>query len=136
MLLLPFNESAFELIKVNADVLAGVIIEPVIGGGTLPLEKSFLEELRQVTKANDVMLIFDEVITGFRLALGGAQEHYDVIPDIATYGKAVGGGMPVGAVGGPNEIIDAVTKSEPHISVAGTYSGNPMTIAAGNAMLG
>jgi glutamate-1-semialdehyde 2,1-aminomutase len=136
MLLLPFNENAFNLIEENADELAGVIIEPVIGEGTHPLEKSFLEGLREVTKSNDVILIFDEVITGFRLALGGAQELFGVIPDIATYGKTIGGGMPVGAVGGPNEIIDAVTKSDPHISVAGTYSGNPMTLAAGNAMIG
>jgi glutamate-1-semialdehyde 2,1-aminomutase len=135
MLLLPFEESAFELIEEHASELAVVMIEPVLGGWMLPGDRQFLERLRQVTRRAGVLLLFDEVITGFRLALGGAQEYYDVIPDMATYGKTIGGGMPIGAVAGSREIMDAVTQGEFAIRVAGTYSGNPMTLAAGNAFL-
>lgn len=136
MLALPFDESAFDLIEEHASELAGVMIEPVVGTGAIPMTKSFLQGLREVTQKHGILLMFDEVKTGFRLALGGAQEFYGVIPDVATYGKIAGGGLPIGAVGCPKEIADAVTKYEFSISVAGTFSGNPLTLAAGNAMLG
>ena len=98
ILVLPYEESAFDLIEEHASELAGVMIEPVFGTGTIPTSKGFLQKLREVTKRIGVPLLFDEVITGFRLALGGAQEYYGVIPDLATYGKIIGGGLPVGAV--------------------------------------
>ena len=135
MLVLPHEETAFELIEEHASDLAGVIIEPVLGGWSLPADRAFLEKLRAATQKTGVVLIFDEVITGFRLALGGAQEIYEVIPDVATYGKAIGGGMPIGAVGATREIMEAVTGGEDSIVVAGTFSGNPMTLAAGDAAL-
>jgi len=136
ILVLPYEESAFALIEEHAHELAGVMIEPVLGGFTLPAEKAFLEKLREVTKKLGILLMFDEVITGFRLALGGAQEHYGVIPDLATYGKAIGGGLPIGAVGASHEIMESVTGGEAHFWVSGTFSGNPMTLAAGNATIG
>ena len=135
MLILPYEESAFDLIAQHASELAGVIIEPVLGGWSLPADRAFLEKLRAVTRKTGVVLIFDEVITGFRLALGGAQEVYGVLPDVATYGKAIGGGLPIGAVGAAQDIMGAVTGGEESIVVAGTFSGNPMTLAAGNAAL-
>jgi glutamate-1-semialdehyde 2,1-aminomutase len=135
MLVLPHEETAFELIEEHASELAAVIIEPVLGGWSLPADRGFLAKLREATRQAGVLLIFDEVITGFRLALGGAQEIYEVIPDVATYGKAIGGGMPIGAVGATREIMGAVTGSEDSIVVAGTFSGNPMSLAAGNAVL-
>jgi glutamate-1-semialdehyde 2,1-aminomutase len=136
MLMLPFDDAALALIEENAGELAGVMVEPVIGNGAIPVTKAFLEKLRQVTQKHGILLMFDEVKTGFRLALGGAQEFYGIKPDLATYGKIVGGGMPVGAVGCSKDIMDEVTRYDFSISVAGTFSGNPMTLAAGNAMLG
>jgi len=136
MLMLPFDEAAFDLIEEHASELAGVMIEPVVGTGALPVNKAFLQILREVTQKHGILLMYDEVKTGFRLALGGAQEYYGLVPDLATYGKIVGGGMPIGAVGCSKAIIDAVTRFDFAISVAGTFSGNPMTLAAGNAMLG
>lgn len=136
MLILPLDEAAFDLIAENASDLAGVMIEPVMGVGALPVGKDFLQRLRDVTLRHGVPLMFDEVKTGFRLALGGAQEYWGVIPDLATYGKIVGGGMPIGAVGCSKEMMEAVTQYEFSISVAGTFSGNPTTLAAGHAMLG
>ena len=135
ILMLPYNESAFDLIEEHTDELAGVMIEPVFGTGTIPTSKEFLEKLREVTDRNGVMLMFDEVITGFRLALGGAQEFYGVIPDLATYGKIIGGGLPAGAVGCSKEVMESVLEAEMSLAVAGTFSGNPMTLAAGTAML-
>ena len=135
ILMLPYNESAFDLIKEHAEELAGVMIEPVFGTGTIPATKEYLEKLKEVTQQAGVMLMFDEVITGFRLALGGAQEYYGVIPDIATYGKIIGGGLPAGAVGCSKDVMEAVLKAEMSLAVAGTFSGNPMTLAAGTAML-
>ncbi|MBW2368441.1 MAG: aminotransferase class III-fold pyridoxal phosphate-dependent enzyme, partial [Deltaproteobacteria bacterium] len=99
MLVLPLNDSAFDLIEAHAHELAGVAIEPILGGGMLPVDKAFLEKLRNVTKKHDMLLHFDEVITGFRVALGGCQELTGVIPDLATYGKIAGGGLPIGAIG-------------------------------------
>ncbi len=136
MLALPLDEAAFDLIEENADKLAGVMIEPVFGNGALPVPKAFLQGLRELTEKHGILLMFDEVKTGFRLALGGAQEYTGVTPDLATYGKIAGGGLPIGAVGVKKDIAEAVTKYEFAISVAGTFSGNPLTLAAGNAMLG
>jgi glutamate-1-semialdehyde 2,1-aminomutase len=136
MLILPFDESAFDLIEEHADDLAGVMIEPVIGTGAIPLSRNFLQGLREITQRHGILLMFDEVKTGFRLALGGAQEFFNVLPDLATYGKILGGGMPIGAVGCSREVMDAVTQYEFSISVAGTFSGNPMTLTAGYAVLG
>ncbi len=135
LLMLPFDEGAFDLIRENASELAVVLIEPVLGGWTLPAEKAFLQRLREVTRQAGILLLFDEVITGFRLALGGAQEHFGVVPDIATYGKIIGGGLPIGAVGCSAEVMGAVLKQDPPLAVAGSFSGNAITLAAGNAML-
>jgi glutamate-1-semialdehyde 2,1-aminomutase len=135
IMVLPFNESAFDLIEENAQDLAGVMIEPVFGGGNIPATQGFLKKLREVTERAGVLLMFDEVITGFRLALGGAQEYYGVLPDLATYGKIIGGGLPAGAVGCSKEMMEAVIQADMSIAVAGTFSGNPMTLAAGKAVV-
>ncbi|MGW8225205.1 MAG: aminotransferase class III-fold pyridoxal phosphate-dependent enzyme, partial [Anaerolineales bacterium] len=123
----------------HADRLAAVIIEPVQGAaGTIPAHKDFLTELRRITRQIGAFLIFDEVITGFRLAPGGAQEFYGVIPDVSTYGKVAGGGLPFGAVGGTAEAMRLMEYDlEPGraILMAGTFNGNPMVTAAGTAVL-
>jgi glutamate-1-semialdehyde 2,1-aminomutase len=139
-IVLPYNHPvAFELILHHADQLAGVIIEPVLGAaGTIPADKGFLVELRRVTKEIGAYLIFDEVITGFRLAPGGAQEFYGVIPDVGTYGKVAGGGLPFGAIGGTAEamrLMEYDVDFAHSILMAGTFNGNPLTIAAGTAVL-
>jgi glutamate-1-semialdehyde 2,1-aminomutase len=135
ILILPFDESAFSLIEEYADELAGVMVEPIFGNGSLPVGKEFLESLQEICRNNNVLLMFDEVKTGFRMALGGAQEYWGVIPDLAAYGKVIGGGAPLGAVGTTEEIMNKVTQSEFSISVAGTYSGNPFSLTIGLAML-
>jgi glutamate-1-semialdehyde 2,1-aminomutase len=135
VLVLPFAESAFQMIEDHAHELAGVAIEPVIGGGMLTVDKIFLQKLREVTQKAGVLLHFDEVITGFRLALGGCQELTGVLPDIATYGKIIGGGLPVGAVACSKEMVAISQKTDDGFSFAGTFSGNPMTLATGAAVL-
>ncbi|MEJ2513155.1 MAG: aspartate aminotransferase family protein [Anaerolineales bacterium] len=138
-IVLPLNHpAAFEKILEYAPRLAGVIIEPVQGaGGTIPASKEFLSELRRITREIGAFLIFDEVITGFRLAPGGAQEFYGITPDVSTYGKVAGGGLPFGALGGTTEAMRLteydVTPNP--ILVAGTFNGNPMVTAAGSAVL-
>jgi glutamate-1-semialdehyde 2,1-aminomutase len=138
-IVLPFNHpAAFDKIRRHASQLAGVIIEPVQGAaGTIPADREFLSELRSVTREIGVFLIFDEVITGFRLAPGGGQEYYGVIPDVSTFGKVAGGGLPFGAVGGTTEAMRLMEyDSEPgSILMAGTFNGNPMVTAAGTAVL-
>ncbi len=138
-IVLPFNHpAAFDKIRRYASRLAGVIIEPVQGAaGTIPASKEFLEELRRVTREIGACLIFDEVITGFRLAPGGAQEFYGVIPDVSTFGKVAGGGLPFGAVGGTAEAMRLMEYDrEPgSILMAGTFNGNPLVTAAGAAVL-
>ncbi|MFN2263090.1 MAG: aspartate aminotransferase family protein [Anaerolineales bacterium] len=139
-IVLPYNHpAAFEKILRYADRLAAVIIEPVQGAaGTIPAHKDFLTELRRITRQIGAFLIFDEVITGFRLAPGGAQEFYGVIPDVSTYGKIAGGGLPFGAVGGTAEAMRLMEYDlEPGraILMAGTFNGNPMVTAAGTAVL-
>jgi glutamate-1-semialdehyde 2,1-aminomutase len=135
MLVLPFNENAFRLIEEHAHELAGVAIEPVIGGGMLTVKRTFLQKLREVTRKAGVLLHFDEVITGFRLALGGCQELTGVKPDVATYGKIIGGGLPIGAVACSKEMVAIARKTDDGFSAAGTFSGNPLTLATGAAML-
>jgi glutamate-1-semialdehyde 2,1-aminomutase len=136
---LPFNHpEAFDKIHRHADRLAAVIIEPVQGAaGTIPADREFLLELRRITSEIGAFLIFDEVITGFRLAPGGAQEFYGVIPDVSTYGKVAGGGLPFGAVGGTAEAMRLMEyDTEPNsILMAGTFNGNPLVTAAGTAVL-
>jgi len=138
-IVLPFNHpAAFDKIRRYADRLAGVIIEPVLGaGGTIPVEQEFLEELRRITQQFMITLVFDEVITGFRLAPGGAREFYGVIPDVSTYGKIAGGGLPFGAIAGSAEAMRKMEfDQEPgSILMAGTFNGNPMVTAAGTAVL-
>jgi glutamate-1-semialdehyde 2,1-aminomutase len=133
----PFNDvAAFEAaVKENRTDLAAVIVEPVIGniGVVLPKE-GFLETLREVTEAYGTVLIFDEVITGFRLALGGAQEYFGVIPDMIALGKVLGGGFPLAAFGGRKEIMSLVAPAG-GVYQAGTFSGNPVSVAAALATL-
>jgi glutamate-1-semialdehyde 2,1-aminomutase len=132
---LPFNEHAFQLIEAHAHQLAGVAIEPVLGGGMLTVDQAFLQKLREVTQKAGVLLHFDEVITGFRLALGGYQEITGVLPDVATYGKIIGGGLPIGAVACSQEMVTVAQQTDDGFSAAGTFSGNPLTLATGAAML-
>ena len=123
---------AFEKVK---DDLAAVIIEPIAGNmGFIPSDKSFLKLLRKKTNENDSLLIFDEVMTGFRVSLGGAQEIYGIKPDITTLGKVIGGGLPVGAFGGREDIMDYLAPNGP-VYQAGTLSGNPLAMAAGYSLI-
>lgn len=128
-------ESVEKLFAQYANEIAAVIVEPVAAnmGVVLP-KKGFLEGLRKLTEDNGTLLIFDEVITGFRLAPGGAQEYFGVMPDITTMGKIIGGGLPVGAYGGKKEIMLQLAPAGP-IYQAGTLSGNPLAMAAGIVML-
>ncbi|MYL23663.1 glutamate-1-semialdehyde 2,1-aminomutase [Halomonas alkaliantarctica] len=117
------------------DQIAGIIVEPVAGNmNCIPPQPEFLETLRRVCNEHGSVLIFDEVMTGFRVALGGAQAHYDVTPDLTCLGKIVGGGMPVGAFGGKREIMEQISPLGP-IYHAGTLSGNPLAMAAGVTLL-
>lgn len=123
------------LFKANPNSIAAIIIEPVAGNmGCIPPAEGFLKGLRELCDANDTLLIFDEVMTGFRLAKGGTQELFDVKADIVTFGKVIGGGLPVGAFAGRNEIMDYLAPSGP-VYQAGTLSGNPLAMAAGFEML-
>lgn len=129
----PFNdvESLAYVVEKNRDELACVIMEPVMGNSSLIIpEDDYLKEVRKITEENDVLLIFDEVITGFRLALGGAQEYYGVEADITTLGKVAGGGLPIGIFGGKKEIMENVAPSG-NVYQAGTFSGNPLSLTAG-----
>ncbi len=125
------KDSVETLFQSNPGEIAAVIVEPVAAnmGVVLP-EKGFLEFLRDITKDKGALLIFDEVITGFRLALGGAQEYFHVTPDLTTLGKIVGGGMPIGAYGGKREIMQMISPDGP-VYQAGTLSGNPIATTAG-----
>ncbi|MFW5760371.1 MAG: glutamate-1-semialdehyde 2,1-aminomutase [Cyclobacteriaceae bacterium] len=136
-LLAPFNnfDSVKALAAANQGNIAAIIIEPVAGNmGCVIPEDGFLQDLRKLCDQNEIILIFDEVMTGFRLAPGGAQEKLGVTPDITTLGKIIGGGMPVGAYGGKKEIMDFVSPVGP-VYQAGTLSGNPVAMSAGYAML-
>ncbi len=132
-----FNDlnSVRALIEEHPEQIGGLIVEPVAGNmGVVPPAPGFLEGLREITAAHDIVLIFDEVITGFRVARGGAQELYGVTPDMTTLGKIVGGGFPVGAYGGTREIMERVSPLGPVVQ-AGTLAGNPVAMAAGIATL-
>ncbi len=134
---LPFNdEEAVRLaFEANKEHIAGIIVEPVPGNAGLYLPKpGYLEFLRKITRENGTVLIFDEVMTGFRLAKGGAQERYGITPDLTCFGKIIGGGLPVGAFGGRAEIMDCLAPLGP-VYQAGTLSGNPLAMAAGIATL-
>ena len=134
---LPFNsvdavEAAF---RAHGERIAAVIVEPVVGNmGCVPPQPGFLEALREITARHGALLIFDEVMTGFRVAFGGAQQRFGIRPDLTTLGKVIGGGLPVGAYGGRADIMSRVAPVGP-IYQAGTLSGNPLAVAAGLAML-
>lgn len=131
-LTVPFNDAAAleQVFAEHADI-AAVIIEPVVGNmGCVPPQPGYLEAVRKLTKANGALLIFDEVMTGFRLARGGAQELYGITPDITTLGKIIGGGLPVGAYGGSRELMNNIAPAG-SIYQAGTLSGNPLSMTAG-----
>src|SRR6056297_3433745 len=128
-------DSVEKLLKKNKDNVAAIIVEPVAGNmGCVPPNPDFLEGLRELCDSHDTVLIFDEVMTGFRLARGGAQERFDVWADLVTFGKIIGGGLPVGAFGGKKEIMDVVAPVGP-VYQAGTLSGNPLAMSAGYAQL-
>ena len=136
-LTLPYNDrdAARDLFAAVGGEIAGVIIEPVAGNmNCIPPRAGFLQGLRDLCTQHGALLIFDEVMTGFRVARGGAQQLYGIAPDLSTFGKVIGGGMPVGAYGGRREIMQKVAPSGP-IYQAGTLSGNPVAMAAGLAML-
>ena len=132
-ILLPFNdEEAFvNTINKEGNEIAAVIIEPVIGNaGVILPNEGYLQLIRQITEEKGILLIFDEVITGFRLGTGGAQEHYNVNPDLVTLGKIIGGGFPIGAFGGKKEIMSLISPVG-KVYQAGTLSGNPISVTAG-----
>ena len=134
---LPFNdrEAVEQTFEVNKDQVAGVILEPVPGNAGVYLPQSgYLEFLREITAANGSLLIFDEVMTGFRVSLTGAQGRFGITPDLSCFGKIIGGGWPVGAFGGRAEIMDVLAPDGP-VYQAGTLSGNPLAMAAGIAVL-
>jgi glutamate-1-semialdehyde 2,1-aminomutase len=136
-IVVPFNDvEAFEMaVKKERESLAAVIVEPVMGNiGVVTPKERYLEALRELTETYGVVLIFDEVITGFRLGLGGAQEYYGVEPDLTTLGKILGGGFPLAAYAGREEIMRMIAPSG-KVYQAGTYSGNPVSVAAGLATL-
>ncbi|MCX7557538.1 glutamate-1-semialdehyde 2,1-aminomutase [Xanthomonadaceae bacterium JHOS43] len=136
-LTLPFNdfEAATRLFDELGHDIAGLIVEPVAGNmNCIPPREGYLDHLRALCTKHGALLIFDEVMTGFRVALGGAQAHYGVTPDLTTFGKIIGGGMPVGAYGGRRDLMEKIAPAGP-IYQAGTLSGNPVAMAAGLAML-
>ncbi|NBC16302.1 MAG: glutamate-1-semialdehyde 2,1-aminomutase [Bacteroidetes bacterium] len=136
-LLARYNDvdSVRALVEANAGEVACIIVEPIAGNmGCIPPEPGFLEGLRTLCDEHGIVLIFDEVMTGFRVARGGAQERYGVTPDLTTLGKIIGGGLPVGAYGGRKEIMDFVSPNGP-VYQAGTLSGNPLAMQAGYTVL-
>ena len=138
MMMLPNRDSnAYELIKQYKDDLAMVVIEPVQSSNPRLDNQEFLKGLREVCTECDVLLMFDEVITGFRIEYGGCQEYYNIFPDVVTYGKAVGGGMPIGVVAGSKRVMNAFSGSDntPPIFAGGTFNGHPLTMVSGIAIL-
>jgi glutamate-1-semialdehyde 2,1-aminomutase len=138
-LVAPYNDldTTVDIIRRHRDELAGVIMEPL--QRCTPPRPGFLEGVRQACDDAGILLIFDEVVTGFRLAYGGAQEYYGVVPDLVAYGKALGGGYPIGAFGGRTDIMDLVNEhhigSDSYVWMASTLGGNPVSTAAANAAL-
>ena len=141
IVILPYrNEAAFDLIRGQKDDLAVVLLEPVQSSNPRLDCGDFLRHLREVCRECGVLFLMDEVITGFRLAYGGAQDYFDVVPDIATYGKIPGGGLPLGAIAGPSDVMDVFgegmgSSEKPRIFGGGTFSGNPMTMTTGHTMV-
>ena len=136
-LVVPFNDvdAVEKVAKENENDLAAIIVEPVMGNaGVIPPKDGFLKELRRIADEVGALLIFDEVITGYRLGLGGAQSKFGVVPDITTLGKIVGGGFPIGVVGGKREIMEKLTPTGPVFN-AGTFNAHPVTMAAGLATI-
>lgn len=133
-LLAPFNdEKAVEKILEREKEIAAVILEPVMGNaGCIMPKEGYLQFLREITQENNVLLIFDEVITGYRLSLGGAQKYYNVTPDVTTLGKIIGGGLPIGAIAASREIMEQLSPVG-RVYQAGTFNGNPLSMAAGYA---
>src|SRR3954463_3824612 len=134
---LPYNsvDAVEEAFRTHGDQIAAIIVEPVVGNmGCVPPLPGYLEALREISARHGALLIFDEVMTGFRVAFGGAQARYHIKPDLTTLGKVIGGGLPVGAYGGRRDIMSKVAPAGP-IYQAGTLSGNPLAVAAGLAML-
>jgi len=134
---LPYNspDAVEQAFRAHPDRIAAVIVEPVVGNmGCVPPLPGYLEALRAITERHGAVLIFDEVMTGFRVAFGGAQQRYGIRPDMTTLGKVIGGGLPVGAYGGRRDIMSKVAPAGP-VYQAGTLSGNPLAVAAGLAML-
>jgi glutamate-1-semialdehyde 2,1-aminomutase len=132
-LIAPYNDlqAVESLFSENRGDIAAVIVEPVAGNmGVIPPEPGFLEGMRKMTRAEGALLVFDEVITGFRVAYGGAQALYGITPDLTCLGKVIGGGLPVGAYGGRREIMEMVAPLGP-VYQAGTLSGNPLSMTAG-----
>merc|ERR1719390_138538 len=124
-------DSVEELLKANKDEISGVILEPVVGNsGFIVPDKEFLEGLRELTKKEGAVLVFDEVMTGFRISYGGAQKYFGIEPDLSTFGKVIGGGLPVGAYAGKKEIMQHVAPAG-SMYQAGTLSGNPLAMRAG-----
>ena len=139
-IVLPFNDLEGVEEKLQNERVASIVIEPVLGaGGGIPAEREFLKGLREFCDENDILLIFDEVITGFRLAPGGGQEYYNVIPDITVFGKILGGGFPIGAFCGRRDIMERINNliyERPHYSFhGGTFAANPISMTAGLATL-
>jgi glutamate-1-semialdehyde 2,1-aminomutase len=136
-LALPYNSipALEEAFRAHGDRIASVIVEPVVGNmGCVPPAPGFLEALREITARYGALLIFDEVMTGFRVAYGGAQALFGIHPDLSTFGKVIGGGLPIGAYGGRADIMAKIAPLGP-VYQAGTLSGNPLAVAAGLAML-
>jgi len=134
---LPYNDvhAVREVCQASGNEIACIIVEPVAGNmGVVPPNPGFLEGLREITRRHGIILVFDEVITGFRIARGGAQARYGVTPDMTILGKIIGVGLPVGAYGGKAEIMESVSPAGP-VYQAGTLSGNPLAMAAGVATL-
>ena len=139
-IVLPFNDLEGVEERLKNERVASIVIEPVLGaGGGIPAEREFLKGLREFCDENDILLIFDEVITGFRLAPGGGQEYYNVIPDITVFGKILGGGFPIGAFCGRRDIMERINNliyERPHYSFhGGTFAANPISMTAGLATL-
>lgn len=138
VIILPYNDAkAFEIIEKNKDELAMIIIEPAQGSNPRDDMKSFLEQLRMITYQNSIVLCFDEMITGFRIGLEGTSGFYNIQPDIVTYGKTIGGGLPIGVVAGKKEIMDTIRGINENLPtfMGGTFSANPMSMAAAKGFL-
>ena len=136
-ILIPFNneEAIVDIIKAEGESIAAIIVEPIMGNiGIIPPMDKYLEFLRDITLKNGIILIFDEVITGFRISEGGAQEYFGVTPDLVTFGKILGGGFPIGAISGKKELMEMLAPSG-NVYQAGTFNGNPISITAGLATL-